>query len=102
MREERRVVTVLFADLVGSTALGETLDPVVMDAATGAIEAADVVLVVGTSSIVYPVAELPRLARRRNAHVVEINMANTPLSPAAHEVLRGAAGEVLPALVDAL
>lgn len=81
---------------------GETLDPIVMDAATGAIEAADVVLVVGTSSIVYPVAELPRLARRRNAHVVEINVANTPLSPAAHEVLRGAAGEVLPALVDAL
>src|SRR4029453_16739334 len=27
IREERRVVTVLFADLVGSTALGERLDP---------------------------------------------------------------------------
>src|SRR5205823_4725974 len=27
MREERRVVTALFADLVGSTALGERLDP---------------------------------------------------------------------------
>ena len=27
MREERKVVTALFADLVGSTALGETLDP---------------------------------------------------------------------------
>jgi class 3 adenylate cyclase len=26
-REERRVVTVLFADLAGSTALGESLDP---------------------------------------------------------------------------
>ena len=27
MREERRVVTALFADIVGSTALGERLDP---------------------------------------------------------------------------
>src|SRR3712207_5755795 len=27
LREERKVVTVLFADLVGSTALGERLDP---------------------------------------------------------------------------
>ena len=27
MREERRVVTAVFADLVGSTALGERLDP---------------------------------------------------------------------------
>src|SRR5687768_9709045 len=27
MAEERRVVTVLFADLVGSTGIGETLDP---------------------------------------------------------------------------
>jgi class 3 adenylate cyclase len=27
MREERRVVTVLFADLVGSTALAERLEP---------------------------------------------------------------------------
>jgi class 3 adenylate cyclase len=27
LRDERKVVTVLFADLVGSTALGERLDP---------------------------------------------------------------------------
>ena len=27
MSDERRVVTVLFADVTGSTALGETLDP---------------------------------------------------------------------------
>jgi class 3 adenylate cyclase len=27
MREERKVVTALFADMVGSTALGERLDP---------------------------------------------------------------------------
>ena len=47
MREERKVVTAMFADLVGSTALAERLDPedlklVVNDAVTrviGAVEA---------------------------------------------------------------
>ena len=81
---------------------GESLDADVLDAATAAIEAADVVLVVGTSSVVYPVASLPRFARRRDARIVEINIDETPLTPHAHAVLRGAAGELLPALTEAL
>ena len=80
---------------------GESLDAAVLEAATEAIEAADVVLVVGTSSVVYPVAALPHLARRRAARVVEINVDETPLTAHAHAVLRGAASEVLPALVRA-
>ena len=55
-----------------------------LDAATDAIEAADVVLVVGTSSVVYPVAALPHLARRRDARIVEINIDETPLTAHAH------------------
>ena len=31
MTEERRLVTVLFADVTGSTALGESLDPLTGD-----------------------------------------------------------------------
>ena len=54
--------------------------PTVLDAATVAIEAADLVLVVGTSSVVYPVAALPHLARRRDARIVEINIDETPLT----------------------
>ena len=81
---------------------GESLDATVLDAATGAIEAADVVLVVGTSSVVYPVAALPHLARRRDARIVEINIDETPLTGHAHAALRGAAGDVLPALIEAL
>jgi NAD-dependent deacetylase len=80
---------------------GEPLDSVVLEAATDAIEAADVVLVVGTSSVVYPVAALPHLARRRDARVVEINVDETPLTPHAHAVLRGTAAQVLPALAEA-
>ena len=81
---------------------GEGLDPVAIDAATTAMSAADVVLVVGTSAVVYPVAALPQIARRRGVRVVEVNVEETPLTTEADAVLRGAAGEVLPALQEAL
>jgi len=81
---------------------GEPLNPDVLEAATDAIEAADLVLVVGTSSVVYPVAALPHLARRRAARVVEINVDETPLTAHADAVLRGTAGQVLPGLAEAL
>jgi NAD-dependent deacetylase len=51
---------------------------------------------------VYPVAALPQLARRRRARIVEVNVDETPLTSVAHAVLRGPAGEVLPALQEAL
>jgi len=81
---------------------GEALDPNTLDAAAIAMERADLVLVVGTSAVVYPVAALPQLARRRHARVVEINVDETPLSADADAVLRGRAGEILPALEQAL
>lgn len=80
---------------------GEPLDPPTLQAATRAAEEAEVVLVVGTSAVVYPVAALPRLARRRRARVVEINIDETPISAEVDAVLRGPAGEVLPALENA-
>ena len=81
---------------------GEALEPDVVDHAMAATEAADVLLVVGTSSIVYPVASLPQMAKRRGAKVVEVNVEETPLSAAADAVLRGPAGDVLPRLQEAL
>ncbi|HXG89034.1 MAG TPA: NAD-dependent deacylase [Vicinamibacterales bacterium] len=81
---------------------GEPLDPGTLDAATEAAERADVVIVVGTSSVVYPVAALPQMAKQRRARVVEINVDNTPLTREVDAVLRGPAGEVLPALERAL
>jgi NAD-dependent deacetylase len=81
---------------------GEALDSSTLDAATQAISAADVVLVVGTSAVVYPVAALPQIAKRRLARVVEVNVEETALTAEADAVLRGPAGEVLPALQEAL
>ena len=77
---------------------GEALNPAVVDAAVRAVEAASVCLVIGTSSLVYPAAGLPGLAKRAGATVVEINLESTPLTSLADIVLRGPAGVVLPAL----
>ncbi|HEV3471540.1 MAG TPA: NAD-dependent deacylase [Pyrinomonadaceae bacterium] len=54
--------------------------------------------VIGTSALVYPAAGLPLVARRAGAYLVEVNPEPTPLSEMCHEVLHGAAGEILPAL----
>jgi NAD-dependent deacetylase len=77
---------------------GEALDGRAVDRALAAIHACDVLLLVGTSGVVYPVAGFPSIARRQGARVVEINLEPTPLSEVADVVLRGPSGTVLPAI----
>ena len=79
---------------------GESLDRDTLQAAHAACGAADVVLVVGTSGLVYPAAGLPRVAADAGATVIEINPDVTPLTADAAISIRGNAGAVLP-LVDA-
>ena len=81
---------------------GEDLPHAAIDTAFRAAETCDVFLCVGTSTLVYPAAELPFVAHRHRACVVEINPDETPLSPVADYRLAGPAGVVLPALVEAL
>ncbi len=69
--------------------------------AEAAARACDVLLVIGTSAEVYPAAALPQLAQHAGAIVVEINPDVTPLTGRADFAVRGSAGDVLPALVDA-
>ena len=64
-----------------------------------AVELADVLLVVGTSAIVYPAAGLIPLAKSLGHKVVEVNPEATPFSKMVDCWLRGAAGEILPRLV---
>jgi NAD-dependent deacetylase len=66
------------------------------------VESADLVLVVGTSGIVYPAAGLPAIARAANAVVVEVNPQPTDTSDLAHHVWRATAATALPALLEAL
>lgn len=61
-------------------------------------EACDVLLVVGTSGTVWPAAELPYVARRGGARVIEINPEASELTPVADLFLQGRAGAILPRL----
>ncbi|MDQ4128493.1 MAG: NAD-dependent deacylase [Actinomycetota bacterium] len=81
---------------------GEALPSEAFEAASGAARACDLFLSVGTSSLVYPAAALPFEALENGAWLVEVNPNETPLTPHAHHLLRGPAGEVLPGLVEAI
>jgi NAD-dependent deacetylase len=74
---------------------GEALPEAALAQAFAAAERCDLMLVVGTSAVVYPVAYLPQLAQRAGAHVIEVNADETPLTPLVDESWRGKAGEVL-------
>jgi NAD-dependent deacetylase len=61
----------------------------------------DLVLVVGTSAVVYPAAGIPTLAKQNGAKVVEINMEPTPLTGFVSDYLiQGSAGTILPQIVE--
>lgn len=80
----------------------EALPRDALAAAVAAAQSCAVFLSVGTSGLVEPAASLPHEALRRQAVVVEVNLGETPLSRQATALLRGPAGELLPALVAAL
>ncbi len=78
---------------------GEGLPEQVWINAQRAAQQAQMLLVIGTSAVVYPAAGLAALAKRSGTVVVEINIAETPVSAQADYSLRGPAAEVLPQLV---
>lgn len=79
---------------------GELLPEEPWRAGVRSAESAQVFFAVGTSAVVYPAAEIPRIAKRSGAYLVEINIERTELSPFADEVLIGKSGEILPRLVE--
>jgi NAD-dependent deacetylase len=80
---------------------GEPLPDGMMMEAEHAVQSADVLLVVGTSAVVYPAAGLIPLAKSQRVKVIEVNPEATPYSEMADCSLRGPAGEILPGLVGA-
>lgn len=81
---------------------GETLPAEALATAFEAAQRCDLFLCVGTSSMVYPAAQLPYAALEAGATLIEVNAAETPWSHDAHLCLRGAAGQLLPRLIAAL
>ena len=81
---------------------GELLPDDAWQRSVEAVSNADVVIVVGTSSIVYPAAGLPELALANGTVVVEVNPERTPLSDSATVTLRETAAGALPGLLQRL
>jgi NAD-dependent deacetylase len=79
---------------------GESLPGDVWARAQEAAHDADLFLIVGTSAVVYPAAGLADLAKARAARVVEINIAETPVTHRVDASLRGPAAEILPQLLS--
>lgn len=69
--------------------------------AVEALEEGDVMLVVGTSSVVYPAASLPSVAQQNGATLIEFNLElPTPISGLVHIAVPGKAAETLRCCVN--
>jgi NAD-dependent deacetylase len=82
---------------------GEQIPASAVERAHKAIEACRIMMIVGTSGVVYPAAEIPFSAASRGAAVVEINVAPTPFTTSITGLfLQGSASSVLPEILDLL
>jgi NAD-dependent deacetylase len=81
---------------------GELLPEQAMRRAQRAVAACDAMLVVGTSALVYPAAQLPHDARDAGAALIVVDPGETPLDAIADASLRARAGDAVPALLDGL
>lgn len=80
---------------------GEVLPQEEMSRAAELARSCDLMMVVGTSMVVYPAAAVPHAALRAGAGVIEINPEPTALTGEPGVVsLRGRAGELLPELME--
>jgi NAD-dependent deacetylase len=78
---------------------GQALVPATIERAMQAAEQADLLLAIGTTLNVYPIAGAVPLAKSAGGQVIILNAQPTPMDALADVVLRGPIGEVLPELV---
>lgn len=81
---------------------GEMLPSDQLQAAIHASETADLMLVVGTSGVVRPAADMPYYAKGKGAKLIEINPVESEVTPAADLWLSAPSGEILPRVLKAL
>jgi NAD-dependent deacetylase len=79
---------------------GQNLVPADLQRAQEAAAACDVMLAVGTSLAVFPVAYLPQIALESGARLAIVNAEPTPMDGLASWVFREPIGEILPELVS--
>jgi NAD-dependent deacetylase len=79
---------------------GEPLDPILMSRARISVNCGSVLLVVGTSGVVYPASGLVDLAVEKGIPFIEINPVKTPFSECANVFLPFSAAVALPEIVS--
>jgi NAD-dependent deacetylase len=83
----------------GTIAFGEPMPVKEVEMAEDYVMNADLLIVVGSSLVVYPAAQLPITAKRHGAKLVIVNMSTTPHDAYADLTIHGKAGDILPAVV---
>jgi NAD-dependent deacetylase len=78
---------------------GQKLVPTDIEAASSAARRADLLVAVGSTLAVYPVADVVPVARTSGARIVIVNGSETAMDHLADVVLRGSISELLPRLV---
>lgn len=82
---------------------GEGIPKSAQESAVLAATHADVMLVIGTSAVVYPVADLPQVTKQNGGRIIEINLEPSPLSKRLSDLLiLDSASIALPALANGL
>jgi NAD-dependent protein deacetylase/lipoamidase len=78
---------------------GESLDPVDLERSFSAVRSCEVLLIIGTSGIVYPAASFASLAKEAGAFVAEVNLDPTPNTQIVDVAIQGRAKDIVPVLL---
>ena len=78
---------------------GESLNPEDLEQSYAALQQCEILLIVGTSGVVYPAASFAPVAKDRGAFVVEMNLEPTPNSPVVDVSFQGRAKDLVPLLL---
>lgn len=80
---------------------GESLQEKDLARCAKQLQVCDVLLVIGTSGVVYPAAGFASIAKEAGAYVIEVNLDPTPQSDLVDIALRGRAKDLVPLLLQA-
>jgi NAD-dependent deacetylase len=79
---------------------GEMLPQATLAEASDRSRKCDLLVVIGSTLVIYPAAYMPMYAREAGARLAIVNLSETPLDRYATIVIRGKAGEVMPKVIE--
>jgi NAD-dependent deacetylase len=78
---------------------GESLEPRDLEDSHRALTSCELLVIIGTSGVVYPAASFGALAKSSGAFVIELNLDPTPVSSLVDLSIQGRAKDLVPALL---